>query len=353
MVGWIKIFRRVFLCALLSVLIVSFLFFLSRAETRENGFSRTFENVLKKDTPPTLALGYKGYYFAGNTNQGIYLSFYQAPAHILKLNLALNDTLHHNLNLNIPRDIVFNISSSTTTVDLPFVYLADGTTGSVLKTDFKNVSQKNIMLPDSYFTSFLPITENRFLLRNYDPTIKQNVLELKGQNPDTESPKYILEKQIDGIFCTDGMLLFSKDSRLILYVYYYRNQYLIFDQELKLLYERNTIDTISQAQLKVASLPNRNQQTLSGPSKVVNRKSCISNGKLYINSALKADNESAFDYAGNSVVDVYDLTNGDYSYSFYVPKYQGETFDDFQVVNDTLVALFEDTLLSFPLVPQE
>lgn len=86
---------------------------------------------------------------------------------------------------------------------------------------------------------------------------------------DTTKVKYaplLLQKQFDGIFDTDGSFHFNSQLNKIVYVYLYRNQYIVSSPDLTLDYRGNTIDTVSRAQIKLAKLKNNsNMQTFSKP----------------------------------------------------------------------------------------
>lgn len=334
-----------------SILVICLFVWSDSEENLKYGFSRIFpEHPNLGDPLNSLNLGYSGYYFSGIADGEIYLSYSQAPAHILKLSPDLTDTVHVALEVNLSPQKKINLESIKTFVDPPSVYFSDGTTGSVVQAFFKKDTSYHYTLEHSFFTSFIPYSDQSYFIRNYDPDIQQNVLERRNPvNTHNRSFRYVPEKQVDGIFCTDGMLLFSKDLSMLVYLYYYRNQFVVLDPDMQVVYEGRTIDTTSQAQIKISSSKGGTQQTISEPPLVVNRKSSVSNGKLYVNSGLMSENENFTDFKKNSVIDIYDLLSRKYLFSFYIPNFQDKKLSDFEVIGELLIAQYDEHLFSYQL----
>jgi hypothetical protein len=85
------------------------------------------------------------------------------------------------------------------------------------------------------------------------------------------------------------------------------------------------------------------------PAQKVNYNGSISGGKLFLQSMLKADNEYELDFNENSIIDIYDLKNGDYKGSFYIPAYEGKKAHQFQVISHQLYALYGKTVVLYDL----
>ena len=85
------------------------------------------------------------------------------------------------------------------------------------------------------------------------------------------------------------------------------------------------------------------------PTRNVNFESSVSNGQLFVNSAIIADNESHRDFERNSVIDVYNLTDGSYKISFYIPYYMGRRMQHFKVYKNGIIVLYNDAMIVFQL----
>jgi hypothetical protein len=92
--------------------------------------------------------------------------------------------------------------------------------------------------------------------------------------------------------------------------------------------------------------------TMSKPPLFVNYYSCIANGSLFVQSALMANNEDKSVFNRNSVVDVYEVKDGHYRFSFYIPDFQGNKVKSFRVFGDNLFIIYDHYIsayrISFP-----
>lgn len=338
-------------CFLAGVSLPLTLFLANRKMTQEkNGFERKF---VKAESKPVLSnaldLGFEGYYIAGHTNHSLFLGHKEAPAHILMVHTKLRDTTHLNLTLEIPIDNKrFNWERLKVSIDSPTVYMADGPAGFILKGNLFSNTVSSPKFVDSAFADFIPISENNIIFKTLVLSRGHTDLIVKSRYS-MEDPRLTLEKQVDGIFCCDGMLLYDNSSHQILHVFFYRNQIISLDTLLRKNYSFRTIDTVSKAQIKLADIKAGRERTFGNIPTKVNRKSCIFSPNLYINSSLKADNESFEVFANNSVIDVYDIKKGTYLYSFYLPKYDDNELRYFQVVGQTVFALYQDHLITYYL----
>ena len=201
-------------------------------------------------------------------------------------------------------------------------------------------------------TLSLPISNTSFALRTFDPKLRQYVLAKDRTGfPHIAFAPGVLQKQTEGIFSTDGMLRYAPDLSSLIYVYHYRNQFICTDTNLNILYRGKTIDTITQAQIKVSEIESENKFTLSAPPLFVNKLSCTWKNWLFVNSALEAKNEMKNNFDVSSVIDVYDLRNGSYKFSFYIPDYGKKKIRAFAVNNNALIALYDNYIMTYNLNP--
>ncbi len=158
------------------------------------------------------------------------------------------------------------------------------------------------------------------------------------------NPK-ILEKQIDGKFCTDGKLLFNRMLSGVIYVYYYRNQWMFVDTTLTLIKRYPTIDTVSHARISVSPIKSEHSESLSSPARITNQFMTTSDSMLLIQSLLKADNENSTIVKNYSAVDVYHLPDGKYIGSFYIPYSKGDALREFYLMGKILIVRYRKLLV--------
>ncbi len=188
---------------------------------------------------------------------------------------------------------------------------------------------------------------NTSIVRVLDSTNKFTLffkINMKDKSLQTE--KNISEKIYDGGLSTDGILI-PVDSNKVIFLYYHKNTYRCLDTMLTEVFNHHTIDT-STTSPKIKNLP-MGGYAFSEPVKVKNLRGSYSNGIIYINSALIAENESKNDFRSNSVIDKYDFSTGKYLGSFYIPKNKDDKITDFKVSNNKLYALYETDLLIFEI----
>ncbi|MNL02491.1 hypothetical protein D3C87_1230000 [compost metagenome] len=163
---------------------------------------------------------------------------------------------------------------------------------------------------------------------------------------------FLLKKQVDGYFCTDGLLRYDASQFKLIYMYVYRGEFLCLDTNLNLLYKSKTVDTIKTADVTVKKIVKNGKLvsvTQSKPPKPVNRNFVLYKNLLFMFSTIKADNERDADFEKNQIIDVYTIDKGKYQYSFYIPKYMGIILRDFRVKDDFMFAIFGSHLLKFKI----
>jgi len=334
-----------FYCLTGSILVIAVLsFFSNEASHRKNGFIRL--------VPPHIAipahirdLHANVWNLAGGTATRVYLSNRAAPARLMEINLDLKDSMLRNLSIHSAATRVSK--SLRVMVDSPTICLAEGVS-PLLAEGRLGDSLLHRLPANAYFGLATPLSPASHILRVFDTRLGQNIL-IK-QLPDTLISKApILEKQADGLFCTDGALHAQPDSNRLVYIYSYRNQFICLDTNLRVRYSARTIDTVSHVQFTVSKIPSQKAVTFSSPPSFVNEQSCVNGNYLFVHSALPADNEDAELFRTGAAIDVYSLVDGSYLFSFYLPDYRNKKMRDFRVFGNTLVALYDHYVYTYTL----
>jgi hypothetical protein len=331
----------------LGILVALYAFSPLSREIHRASFNRKFlPNPLVQKA--VMDIEFNSFYVAGQTEDTIYLGNSTAPFHLLIANRALSDSQHVILNVKI--DSILSVGNFKLVVDPPYFFLAHGVMpkqlrGKVGEWKAEDLLGKNV----SYFTESLPLGPSSFALRSYSKSRKGYEL---GKSTLTKPFQFnydLLQKQIDGLFCLDGQLLYNKHLDQLVYLHYYRNEFIVADSNLNLRYRGHTIDTFSRARIKIAKIGDGSESMLSAPPMQINKVSCVSEKYLLVQSNLLANNENLENFMSGSVIDIYDLTNGEYSGSFYIPHYKGERLSDFELMNNQLTVIFGRYLVSYEL----
>jgi len=337
----LKIILIIFIAS--STAIISLDFISHKINHRFNNFNRL--------VPPhgvrlirTLDLKYNSFYIAGVSSNQIFLANSTAPI-ILKSDFSLKDTQVSIIKM--PEKV--KLYSGSLEVDSPYFYITDRVTSTKMHGYLSDLIAKKYE-DSTLFVDAKAISNSTFAIRTL---FKQPPNYILGKR-DIYNSKYqiyptILTKQVDGIFCEDGMLNYDKMQDIIVYLYYYRNTFICLDTNFNIKVVGKTIDTNSVAKIKVTKIKSDNSYTLSEPPLLVNRNSCVYNGSLFINSPLLANNDDPKTLDDASIIDIYNLKTGEYKSSFYLPLYKGRKIASFQVFKDILVAVSDKSLLVYIL----
>lgn len=314
---------------------------------RHNNFVRLFPPHLIKQTK-VLDIKYNSYYIAGTSENKIYLGNTTALLHLLEINSTLTDTQHVRLTIKSIANLKFR--NPFTKVNPPYFYIMDGAMPILLRGRINEWYATRFMFDSAYYTNIVPINSSSFALRTTSAITKEYILGKEtAYAPHIKLTAGLLEKQIDGQFCTDGTLHYNKELQMLVYVYFYRNQYIVMDTNLNLAYRGKTIDTVSRAKIKIASINSIKAITIAAPPLVVNKSSRVYRNWLFINSNLMAKNETETKFTKASVIDVYNLKERTYQFSFYLHDNGKQKMRSFWVFDNTLVALYDHFIFAYEL----
>jgi uncharacterized membrane protein YphA (DoxX/SURF4 family) len=330
-----------------SVLVMSSLFFASEDIVHNrNDFVRTFPPFPAKRIK-AIDLKYNSYYFAGKSDDNIFLGNSSAPALVTVIDSSL--VIKETYRIEI-KDTVFKFHNVQLRVIPPNFYLFDGTVPCVFKGVIGNrkAKLKSNILPG--FTSAEVMDPSHLLIRTLSRKGEHLLMIVNIDDPLKRfSNPGLLEKQQDGIFDTDGTFHYDWNEKKMVYVYYYRNQYIIADDSLKLITKANTIDTTSKARIKTEYVKKQKQRKFAAPPFMVNRVTAINRNLLFVNSTLPGKYESEKMWNNANVIDVYDTNDQSYVMSFYVYKVDGGQITSMMVTDNYLYALIGTNMVSYKL----
>lgn len=334
-------------CTFLGTGFVYLLFSLSENIVQyHNTFIRRFPQHLA-DPDRELDLKFNSYYFAGSDTSKIYLGNITASLQVTQIDTSLQLKQTFKIDLkekNLP------FKSPQLRVQTPYFYLFEGTVPYVFKgriNDWKGYLQ---WTSGTYFSQIEPIDSNRLAARFLAPKTSENLIGTFDLKRKTERvAKNLLVKQIDGIFDTDGSLLYNDALQRLVYVHRYKNEFVVVDPNLSLQYRGNTIDTVSHAHLKFSKINDGTVKTFSEPPLTVNKASTTDGKYLFIHSGLPGQHESMDMWKQASIIDVYDLTQKSYLASFYIYHDKGKHMRSFIVKGDYAYVLIGSKLIRYKL----
>jgi len=215
------------------------------------------------------------------------------------------------------------------------------------------------MLSGQRFDEPRSLSANALVVRSFVKNKSESHLELLKislAQQASSGKHYDLPPQVDGIFCADGWLHYDAKATSLYYMYFYRGTFLCLDTNLNLRYKAKTIDTVQWAKIRVNMYNQRLKngevvlrKSPAGLPTMVNKYFTVSGNRIYIQSGLKADNESAASRRKEESIDVYEGNSGRYLHSFYLPKYKGLNMRQFEVASQNLIAIYDQFLVIYRL----
>ncbi|MRG49029.1 hypothetical protein GFS24_28225 [Chitinophaga sp. SYP-B3965] len=316
----------------------------------KNGFTRNFlteelsvmqHALIDPSLNKISGVSEKTIFLAGGTPNAILM---------LNKNLLPSDTLI--VNLNIPADKIVPFS---VTIDSPWLYIHINNLRSIIHGKFPNQTLTKTEIEGSIFLKSIQISPSSCIIKTVSTSMNSQIL----RKVNIETGETIKEIEIgnnSGLskdwLSSDGMLEYNKSNSKLIYVEYLRNKFYCLDSNLNVLYNSNTIDTVSVNEIKMTKEVERGgklKMVPSGARKIVNKYCFLDNKNLYVISGLRADNESLKKFNTNTVVDSYNISNGKYRGSFYMKKYENNGIQSALLNNDTLITLSGTNIITYHL----
>ena len=335
---------------LISSLTVIFLF--NRSENiiqYHNTFIRRFPQHPNIETAQ-VDLKFNSYYFAGAANGKIYLGNYTAALHVLEYDTLLKTKKEYQIKVD-KKDLPFQ--SLQLRVVPPYFFMTDGTIPCIFRGSIQDWSAKLLSFEKRTFTQAEPVDSLTLALRAEVKGTGENILAV-AHLKEPSKVKFgtgFLQKQIDGIFDTDGSLHVDPVTHKVSYLYRYRNEYLITNKAFERVDYGHTIDTVSKANIIIDTVQSRKERKLAKPPLIVNRLSATYNDLLFVNSALRGQFESKKMWKDASIIDVYIISDKRYLLSLYIYNVGHHRLKQMLVYENNIYVLINDQLIRYVITP--
>ncbi|MET0944880.1 MAG: MauE/DoxX family redox-associated membrane protein [Flavobacterium sp.] len=335
-----------------STIIIIILFqFSEETIHRNNSFVRRYPHH-PITTIKGIPLNYNSYYIAGFANEKIYLGNSTAPLHLLSIDTTLKNTTPIRIQIADSKD--YSFSSVQVRIKAPDFFISDGAVPIVYAGNTNDWTAKTILKGNDNFSLFEPTTRDNFVIRGNNKNSGEHVLGTMSKSDKgkiTTAPS-ALQKKIDGIFDTDGMLVYNEELKKVIYMYYYRNSFIVSDTNLKSIYNGKTIDTVSQVPMEFAYLKSNTEKKFAKQPPMIQKFAASSGKYLFVKSDRLGKYESEEMIKQSSIVDVYDLQKHTYEFSFYLYHYENEEIKKFAIYGNLLIGLTKKHLVTCELKPK-
>jgi len=332
----------------LASLIVILLFLLSEEEVhRNNAFLRRYPHhpVVKGKS---IELKYNSYYIAGFNGKTIVLGNSSAPLHLLEIDTSMQNAKPVSIDFKNPKKYKF--SNAQIRIQGSKFFLYDGTVPVIYHGQTKDWKVKGEVTNKISFSELVPIDKG-FGFRQLDKKKNLNVLGiLQDGNPMKVSRAELLIRQTDGIFDTDGLLIYSEQLDKLIYSYYYRNTFVVADaKNLQSNFQGKTIDTVSWANIKIAKEDSSRVHSMIGLPPYIQKWNSTWGKYLFVSSERLGKYESEDALKNAIIVDVYNLRDRSYEFSFYLYNQGKEKVQKFKVYRNLLVGLTNNYVVLYKL----
>ena len=338
------------LVASLGTSMVIILFLTSEEEMhRNNSFLRRYPHHPIK-TIKGIPINFNSYYIAGFSKGKIYLGNITAPLHLLEVDTLLKKKKA--ITLKIADNKNHNFTTVQVRVNETNFFIFDGNVPVIYEGLNTNWTAKTSYKGKATFAALEPTTSNSFVCKGNDSLTGQNLLGIIHQKDTPQHTFFnnVLQKKIDGIFDTDGVLMYNEDLKKVIYTYYYRNTFITTDKDLKDVRTHKTIDTVTQVPLEFTYI-HKTEKKLAKPPAMINKYATSSGKYLFIKSDRLGKYESKELAKQASIIDVYDLQKQTYEFSFYLYHYKKEEVKSFKIYNNMLIGLTKNHLITAELKP--
>lgn len=315
---------------------------------KENPFIRKFVHM-SCNKVSTAVLYNKNLYFAGSDKGTIYLADRLAPLYVTAYDTALKIKKNFKIEL---KDDKYPFRSVQVKIVPPYFLLLDGTIPIIYRGKISDWKADILMKESGYYFSNAAVIDSvHIAFRTQNEKSGENILGIFSFKNGLQSSLNgsLLEKQIDGFFDTDGMMNYSVDNKIFIYLYYYRNEFIVTDDKLQLRFRGNTIDTNKTAKLKPVFIKEIGRRKLASPDYIVNRLSTVRRDQLFVNSMLSGRYEDKQIWKTTSIVDVYDLSSKTYISSFYIYNANDGRMRDMLVLDNNVYVIAGTELCRYTL----
>lgn len=328
-----------------SGLMVALFFSSEHIMKKENNFTRRFLPHAIVE-PKAYHLDNDFFYFAGFSNNRLYLGNILKPLQLFYTDENLSDLKQVNIKLDesnhIYRRLKYGIYEN-------YFYLYDGSVPIIYRGKLGENKATTVSYNDIYFDQLSIIGTSQFIVRIRDKNTKEHKIALLNKDSSKTQIKTnssILQKQIDGVFDTDGTLAVNEKGLGIAYMYTYRNQFITFNNQLSVKERLNTIDTTTRANISTQTLQNGIHKMAKPPVKV-NKNMAFHHQIIFNESNIRGRHESGKNWNNASVIDLYRTDKQEYLGSFYIYKRNGNKLSQMLVTDKNIYLLYKNEIVVY------
>lgn len=341
---------RISIVLFTTIVVLGFMFAIVRTSRqpyeKKHGFNRTFhqENKLRliKKMPTQHPL-----YITGSDSSNIY--FHTDDPHTVAYTDTTFSTLK-TISLSIDSAVGMHLANAfSTSIRYPDAFIFAYNMAAILAYNLQTGGHTAIPTPSNY-SNAVQISDSTFMLKYFTGnSTDQAFCKLNIHTKQLTRTDLLTED-----LSSSGTLLYNDQNASCYYVHHYNNRIAIFDTAFRSKSLSHTIDTFTQSQIQYLSKKKTGSSDIlykpSGTRMLINYLSCLHEDRLYINSLIKADNETLLTDQSETVIDVYNANMDKYLESFYIPVPGKQHLKSFYIFNRKILATYTNhlALYEFP-----
>ncbi len=331
--------------AVLAISIIALLVVNStRGDEISHGFTRKFDQKRNVQLIKEYLLEKPVFSIAGVDNDQLLLTT-AVPGETIKVGLTDGKTENERIYIDEAEKFA---TAFHTAVLYPDIFITGTNNRKIVRGNLQTGSKETFVTATGPILSTQIIDRENVIIRFIDTPSLQPYLTKFNLSEGLLSDNYIpvaLTIDSNNLFYYNGLLNYDSESRKAAFVNFYCNEMIIFDKEIQHVERMHTIDTMYSP--KVPAINSGEVITGRQPPVITNRTSCYYNGTLYINSALRSDNENVKEFKEQSVIDVY---GEHYEGSFYLPVDPGTILQIKMLSNNEMIILTKEDIKLFRLL---
>lgn len=317
---------------------------------------RTTNSFLRLFPPHVLGsrkqieLPSNAYYFAGQIGDTLFLGNRLYPQRVIKVHQeSMDTTIYH-----------FSVNSSPNTLSYWSLHVAQA---SWLW--YNSASGERYVSSSPYTDSLTPgidrqplhgavtLSPNYMVTKTFDSQRSSRCLQKTAIDHALLPNIYYPRQQIEGIYSTDGMLLFNRNWNQLIYLHHFTNRITLLDTNLNEQTHQQTIDLTDSIKGNIITSTESGvtKQKLEGS--IVNQDACTDGNLLLVLSKAPAKNQTLASFRKSATVDIYTFPDLNYRHSFYLPLAKDHTTLDIQLVGSYLYVLHGTALVRYGLQLRE
>ena len=340
----IKFISRPVVVIFISSLSVSLLYLQSEKQIRKNNnFTRRYiPHAVEEETH--LNIDYNSFYFMGDDSHNLYLGNTTAPLNITVVKKDLSGFSKYRIPLETKS---YQFKSLKIAWKAPFYYIYDGTVPVIFKgTISNNDPLHKVTENEMFFDQLNVLSEENYLFRSQSSKFKNFVLGYY-QNNIVKLEYDLLGTDEAGYIDNDGLLLSDLQTKMSVYLYYYKNEFVAFDHAKSRNSNRlKMIGFQKEQKTETVKLPDGSTK-IKNPLQQSVKNAFVTNNLLFVNSNSKAVHDGTMQWNKSSIIDLYKINQQYYSGSFLVPNRHGEKVKDMFIAGEYLYILIGNEIVKY------